>query len=147
MGRAIALEYGSYHMWGDVPALMPIASKVVKVPGFRFDGSGGSLKTAATAHTEFRKINEAHRSKALAKGYGFVTVDGIKHQRIESAGIKALSPGSSHKPGSGPDWFDGGPASHASGSKSRKEASALIAKIPFRLSQYIAAHFKQQSKS
>jgi site-specific DNA-cytosine methylase len=33
-------NYGSYHLWGDVPALMPMTMKRgQKVEGFRFDGS------------------------------------------------------------------------------------------------------------
>lgn len=38
-------NYGSYHLWGDVPALMPIAVKASKAPGFRFDGSGRSFQS------------------------------------------------------------------------------------------------------
>lgn len=40
-------HYGSYYLWGDVPALMPPAFKASKVPGFRFDGSGKSFQTAS----------------------------------------------------------------------------------------------------
>src|SRR6267142_434818 len=43
-------NFGSYHLWGDVPALMPIVKKAAKVPGFRFDGSGGSFQTASVKH-------------------------------------------------------------------------------------------------
>ena len=67
-------NFGSYHLWGDVPALMPMTRRVMKngtggswfglnpdgspgalnnardgqkVPGFRFDGSGKSFQTAS----------------------------------------------------------------------------------------------------
>ncbi len=40
-------NFGSFHLWGDVPALMPITFKTNKVPGFRFDGSGKSFQTAS----------------------------------------------------------------------------------------------------
>lgn len=40
-------NYGSFHLWGDVPALMPIAKDAAKVPGFRFDGSGKSFQSAS----------------------------------------------------------------------------------------------------
>jgi hypothetical protein len=43
VGRA-RWNYGSYYLWGDVPALMPITSSGFKVPGFRFDGSGNPRK-------------------------------------------------------------------------------------------------------
>lgn len=56
VGRAAA-NYGSYYVWGDVPALMPVVVDARKVPGFRFDGSGRSFQTASVeAHvTEGRK--------------------------------------------------------------------------------------------
>lgn len=41
-------HYGSFYLWGDVPALMPM-TKSIKVPGFRFDGLGGSFQTASQA--------------------------------------------------------------------------------------------------
>lgn len=52
VGRA-AWNFGSYYLWGDVPALMPQTLKATKVPGFRFDGSGKSFQTASVeAHVE-----------------------------------------------------------------------------------------------
>ena len=45
VGRA-GWHFGSYYLWGDIPALMPFA-RSSKVPGFRFDGSGGSFQTAS----------------------------------------------------------------------------------------------------
>ena len=45
VGRA-KWAFGSFYLWGDVPALMPIAKKPTKAPGFRFDGSGRSFQTA-----------------------------------------------------------------------------------------------------
>ena len=49
--------YGSFVLWGDVPALMPMTKKIMrdedgnmlgqKVPGFRFDGSGRSFQSAS----------------------------------------------------------------------------------------------------
>jgi hypothetical protein len=46
VGRA-RWNFGSFYLWGDVPALMPITLKTAKVPGFRFDGSGKSFQTAS----------------------------------------------------------------------------------------------------
>lgn len=40
VGRA-RWSFGSFYLWGDVPALMPATIKAHKVPGFRFDGSEG----------------------------------------------------------------------------------------------------------
>jgi hypothetical protein len=42
-------NFGSYYLWGNVPALMPGTVAARKVPGFRFDGSGGSFQTASVA--------------------------------------------------------------------------------------------------
>lgn len=56
VGRA-AWSFGSYYLWGDVPALMPAPARIIrdvkpqlsgdgrKNPGFRFDGSGRSFQT------------------------------------------------------------------------------------------------------
>lgn len=47
VGRA-AWNYGSFYLWGDVPALMPPrVTDGLKVPSFRFDGSGKSFQTAS----------------------------------------------------------------------------------------------------
>ena len=46
VGRA-QWHYGSFYLWGDVPALMPMTLSEVKVEGFRFDGSGKSFQSAA----------------------------------------------------------------------------------------------------
>lgn len=48
VGRS-RFNFGSFHLWGDVPALMPITVKAHKVPGFRFDGSGRSFQSASVA--------------------------------------------------------------------------------------------------
>ena len=45
VGRA-RWKFGSFYLWGDVPALMPITRRA-KVGGFRFDGSGGSFQSAS----------------------------------------------------------------------------------------------------
>ena len=50
VGRA-RYNYGSFYLWGDVPALMPQTHQAQKVPGFRFDGSGKSFQSASVDHT------------------------------------------------------------------------------------------------
>lgn len=55
VGRA-KWSFGSYYLWGDVPALMPATIKARKNPGFRFDGSGRSFQSESVArHVEGRK--------------------------------------------------------------------------------------------
>lgn len=126
-------NYGSFHLWGDVPALMPMTKAVMKcnpdgtahpsgswfaiadsknrgaqgqkVPGFRFDGSGKSFQTAS----------------------------------VDASGTKQ-----------GGDWFSAGCGSFSrkTGSKSpaRKAASAAIAKIPLPLAQHIAHYWKPRAE-
>lgn len=114
-------NFGSFHLWGDVPALMPMATKN-KVPGFRFDGSGKSFQSAAVEHT------------------GAGDADGLKLGGSWFGDYSAMKEGIKQR-GSGREWFAGdGKISRMTSSKSpaRKRASALIAKIPLPLSRYIA---------
>ena len=100
VGRA-AWHYGSYYLWGDVPALMPFAFGR-KVPGMNFH--------------DFEKTGKPGRSFQSA------AVDSIKN---------------------GNDWFGSGvncslQCRASSRSPQRAVASAVIAKIPFDLAQWIA---------
>lgn len=113
VGRA-AWNYGSYYLWGDVPALMPAVIKATKVPGFRFDGSGKSFQTAS--------------------------VEGTKVPALD--GGRRTDPGKGAGAGAGAAWFDQNISSLPSGSSRRKAASAKIAKIPFALSSWIARTYK-----
>lgn len=145
VGRA-RWNYGSFYLWGDVPALMPMQAPR-KLNGFRFDGSGRSFQTASVEQTGYKSegLNWSDRSK---RGQDFTRVAGAQ------AGIKGIP----HRPSghwtspdehgrkNGGDWFDSATPSAqrkaSSGSKARKAASARIAKIPFPLSQHIAQVFK-----
>ena len=40
-------HFGSFYLWGDVPMPLPVTAKAQKVPGFHFDGNGGSFQSAA----------------------------------------------------------------------------------------------------
>jgi hypothetical protein len=111
VGRA-RWNYGSFYLWGDVPALMPytfqgfnVANNTTsgkgqnpdgrKVSGFRFDGSSRSFQSAS--------------------------VEGVK---------------------CGDDWFNAEQPSisrlASSKPPARKAASAMIAKIPLPLARHIA---------
>jgi hypothetical protein len=129
VGRA-RWNYGSYYLWGDVPALMPVTFKGSKVPGFRFDGSGKSFQSASVEESGFKTqgMNWSDRSK---RGQDFTRIAG--KQALSYEGIKQR--------GSGREWFAGdGKISRKS--PARKMASAMIAKIPEPLSRYIAATFR-----
>lgn len=145
-------NYGSFHLWGDVPALMPI-TKAVKVAGFRFDGSGGLFQTAAVDHTGFKSVgmNWSDRSK---RGQDFTRVAG-KHRQSEDGqkGIPHRPTGHWTNPAEngtkiGGDWFSDSQSTcrrHSSKSNARKAASAMIAKIPLPLSRYIGAVFRPKN--
>src|SRR6202161_4134832 len=65
-------NYGSYHLWGDVPALMPMTMKRgQKVAGFRFDGSGKSFQTAAVEGVKNPGLDwSKHGQPGYAEGPG-----------------------------------------------------------------------------
>jgi hypothetical protein len=150
VGRA-RWNYGSFYLWGDVPALMPFAKygvrqkygKVchspqewervkggeviphphVKNPGFRFDGSGRSLQSeSVNRHAK----NPGHLNQR----------DGHGHTRH-------LTNPAEHGTKHGGDWFGSGAdcseqRHHGSRSNARKAASAKIAKIPLALARHVA---------
>lgn len=115
-----AWHYGSYYLWGDVPALMPMTQSALKVPGFRFDGSGRSFQTASVG-VKVGGLDWSSPDKAKRGCF--------RDSAIKVGGIKQ----------GGTWWHDEGSISRTTGSRSpkRKAASALIAKIPFELSYHI----------
>jgi hypothetical protein len=153
-------HYGSFYLWGDVPALMPsakaykthgmnwsnrelhgqdftrIAGK--QADGIKADGSGWTEKGSLVSHNRL----VANTGVQLADG---VKVGGLgaawwreplQAKRREATAIK-----------NGGDWFGSGEncseqRKHGSKSSARKAASALIAKIPFPLSLHIARCFE-----
>lgn len=130
-------NFGSFHLWGDVPALMPPVARAQKVPGFRFDGSGGSFQTASVEMTG-RKSQGMNWSDRTKRGQDFTRIAGDLRIKLASEdGVKC-----------GGDWFnDSQPSiSRRTDSKSpaRKFASAMIAKIPLPLSRHIAAVYRPQ---
>lgn len=163
VGRA-RWNFGSFYLWGDVPAIMPIAVKAqkfnpdgtahppgswfavadsknrgargTKVPGFRFDGSGRSFQSASVA--EHLKVPSEHgRRTDPGKGARFTSRD---------CGIEKLQPVAADLgPTIGGDWFSDPNSTcrrHGSKSAGRKMASAMIAKIPMPLSRHIAAVYR-----
>lgn len=121
VGRA-RWHYGSYYLWGDVPALMPITLKAVKQGRELLQKDGHNVILPQVANREGSKnsggswFNVAHNTES-GKGQN---PDGRKLE------------------GSGPIWFDQGIAAHGSKSSARKAASARIAKIPLPLASHIA---------
>lgn len=87
VGRA-RWSFGSFYLWGDVPALMPMPIRAQKVPGFRFDGSGKSFQTASV---------ELSGIKAPGMNWSDQTKRGQDFTRI--AGKEAIK-------NSGSSWFN-----------------------------------------
>jgi len=113
VGRA-RWHFGSFYLWGDVPALMPLA-KAIK-------GNGGPwFKDADTADGKYAHGN-------FRNG-----IEGVKNT---GGSWFAVAHNTTSGHGQNPDGRKNGTA--------RKAASAHIAKIPFVLSQHIARTFKQE---
>jgi site-specific DNA-cytosine methylase len=142
VGRA-SWNYGSYYLWGDVPALMPFSCGP-KMPGRNMSGDPDKRWGAHVTGGYEKAMQDALKRPgrnfhAFENGLGSSpTFCGADH---ETRGIKL-----------GKDAMFSGPLNpsqpryHSSGSNSRKAASAMIAKIPFPLSSYIAKHFKSVSE-
>lgn len=132
VGRA-KWHFGSFYLWGDVPALMPVSFKMRKsqhVPLFE--------TPSGTGKTSWFFGNSKHEGR----NYG-IGEKGIPHK---PAGHWTNPDENGTKQGG--DWFGANCKSSMSrlyGSKSkaraRARASAEIAKIPFPLSQHIAQCF------
>lgn len=160
VGRA-RWNFGSFYLWGDVPALMPIPLRAAKVPGFRFDGSGKSFQTASVEQTGFKSqgLNWSDQTK---RGQDFTRVAG--QQAMEGVKVPTDGDGRRTAPGKGARFTSrdceqergvkgftphGEPLGknvlgrkYGSKSSKRKEASAIIAKIPAPLASWIARCFK-----
>lgn len=74
VGRA-RWNFGSFYLWGDVPALMPMTLKASKVPGFRFDGSGKSFQSASVELTGV-KAPGMNWSDQTKRGQDFTRIAG-----------------------------------------------------------------------
>lgn len=152
VGRA-KWSFGSYYLWGDVPALMPQTSRARK---FNSDGSSHQGSWFAVADSKERGIkrpggrkNPGFRFDGSGKSFQSESVN-----RHVAAGMKPPSRVSAQAPsegrkgaGAAAEWFDQNIASLPSSSPRRKAASAQIAKIPFALSSWIAkAYTPMQSE-
>lgn len=102
---------------------------LMKVPGFRFDGSGRSFQSASVAETGIkaghpeRSYRNGHKSTAHLTNAAEHAADGTKI---------------------GGDWFSDPTSTcrrHGSRSNARKAASAMIAEIPLPLAEFIGEAF------
>lgn len=130
VGKA-AWHYGSYYLWGDVPALMPFTYQKRKSQHVPLCET-----PKGTGATSWFFGNSKHEGRH----YG---VKGIPH-RPTGPWTNPAENGTKI----GGDWFSDPNSTcrkHGSKSNARKQASALIAKIPFPLAQHIARVFSQHA--
>lgn len=113
-------KYGAFHLWGDVPALMPFSKKVVKVStmgaGWYPPGHPKHVRGLAFNTHADRQVREAEGTK------------------LGGSWFHGYSPGTQ------------GPRNHGSKPKARKRAAAVIAKIPLALSRHIAAVYHPRTQ-
>lgn len=141
-------NFGSFHLWGDVPALMPPTFKAVKVstmgagwypPGHPKHVPGLGFNTHAERHTKNTGGSWFNIANNTTSGKGR-NPDGrhLTNPR-EHSGVKH-----------GGDWFNADQPSISrmcnSKSPQRKFASAMIAKIPLALSRHIARAWRPQQE-
>lgn len=147
VGRA-RWHFGSFYLWGDVPALMPIVVKHRATGGHEwttgFDkhtkNDGGSWFNIGSPGQKVTNQNPVNRQ--ISEGWRMKRYDETEKMALATDGVKQR--------GSGREWFAGdGKISRMTSSKSnaRKAASAQIAKIPFVLSQHIArVYYPQEAR-
>jgi len=163
VGRA-AWHFGSYYLWGDLPALMPIPSRRAKINGQNWSNFAKTGEVSPHWRMESLKneggswFNVAHNTTS-GKGHNpdgrkiptscaprrweerdVKRLRDVPVQRIEEAGVKQVTGGNQ-------GWFGEyrqgqGTRNYSSNSVKRKAASAQIAKIPFPLARHIARCFK-----
>jgi hypothetical protein len=124
VGRA-RWNFGSFYLWGDVPALMPMAKA--------FKSSGMNWSDQMKRGQDFTRVAGRQAMDGVK-----MPSDAVEHSEVEGRKV-------------GKDWFGGygggfgwdSSPMRRNNSKSpkRKMASAMIAKIPPSLSRHIAATF------
>jgi hypothetical protein len=137
-------NYGSFHLWGDVPALMPMTSKRPKFKGG--DRNIGRANGEHKSNTEFDAAIKPDAQKTTGhvnKRDGYGHTRHLTNQR-ESDAVKQPGISGPRANGKGDRWFQDGAARHGSKSNARKAASAMIAKIPLPLASYIARTYYPQ---
>lgn len=134
VGRA-RWNHGSFYLWGDVPALMPITIRSAKVPGLNWSGSDKPGYVARGFNVVAAQRLRGDPDPMFKRGFTQTAADRLDGRK--QPGIGGLRAN-----GMGDAWFQDGAARLGSKSKGRKMASAVIAKIPLPLSRHIAATFR-----
>lgn len=148
-----AWHYGSFYLWGDVPALMPFPRGMKNNGGSWFGERDGKPLDRNDPRDLRRNENGDWENAADRGGWNHPgkALDGLRCATKNDGGSwfniahNTVSGKANNQGLSGPAWFDEGISKSSSRSDSRKAASALIAKIPFELSSHIARCFKPRT--
>lgn len=124
-------NFGSFYLWGDVPALMPIG-RAVKVPGMDWKPPDDPRHRRGQGFNTMAD-RASRRRTAPGNGTRFTSRD---------CGIEIAEGRKGAGAGAGANWFDQNLCQLSSKSSHRKRASAMIAKIPLPLSRHIAAVYR-----
>jgi C-5 cytosine-specific DNA methylase len=160
-------HYGSFYLWGDVPALMPMTLEI-KAPGKNWnewknwDGTEGNKSASVRPWGDAATKNDGSgwRENGTLKSCNRMVPDGrkvggtdLRKVGFNVAAVRKMLHGDPNMTNAegrkeGGDWWNKecrktGMAQFGSKSPQRKMASAMIAKIPFPLAQHIAYTFKQ----
>lgn len=156
VGRARA-HYGSFYLWGDVPALLPIPLKRgVKVGGLDWNGFKrgdpdykGQAFNTTTITRELTAIKNGGGSWFRVANNTTSGKGQNPRDNLPSHSPHMTNPAEHGVKVGGDKFFENGSdfmiSRSGPGSTKRKFASALIAKIPLELSRYIARVYKPQA--
>lgn len=133
VGRA-AWHFGSFYLWGDIPALMPITlARGTKGP---MKGTGNQL--CADRHI---KNNGGSWFGVGSPGQKETNRNPVNNFEVSEDGVKGFTPNGQ------PLGKNTLGRKFGSKSKARKAVCAAIAKIPFVLAQHIAREWKPEGAS
>jgi hypothetical protein len=140
-----AWHYGSFYLWGDVPALMPIVGRRVPMKAgiaHRADGITNFhhfAKTGQTSPAFNRRVDEGTKNTGGSWfNIGSPGQRAVNRNPVHGLASRHADGGKGFTPSGEPLGKNQIGRKHGSKSKARKAASARIAKIPFPLAQWIA---------
>jgi hypothetical protein len=162
VGRA-AWSFGSFFLWGDIPALMPVqryherlkvkAGEQWNVNRENFTGTRGwDEGTKNTGGSWFnigspgqKVVAQNPDGRLIHRRNGAPHTKRLTNPAEHCEGVKQPGISGTRDNGKGDRWFQDGAARHGSKSSARKAASAKIAKIPLALSSHIARVYKPKA--
>lgn len=122
-------HFGSFYLWGDVPALMPMTLRTRKSRHIPLCETPAGVGSTSWFHGNSKRENRFYGVKNPGQDWSRHALTG---ETSPHWNVTATRESRSQA---------GGAAAHSSRSSARKQASALIAKIPFELSSHIARCF------